>query len=142
MSRQNPGNGIAPAVVLECAKTLEVKLGRPSYVRQVKNREEWFFTDPMFSFVQHGLRKGITGYRVGYFYSAEEDELGFFLVHSPVMAQLFKKNLHISALIKAATGCAPFCQAMRMFWDSRMAKRKGERGFGIEDTPTEFFVIP
>lgn len=93
MSRRNPGTGIAPPVVIECAKALETRLGRASYVRQVKNRDEWFITDPMFSFVQHGLRKGATGYRVGYFFSAEENELAFYMVHSPVMAQLFKNNL-------------------------------------------------
>lgn len=138
MSLRNPGCGITPQVVLECASALEVKLGRPAYVRQVKNRDEWFISDPMFSFVQHGLRKGATGYRVGYFYSANENELAFYLVHSPVMAQLFKKNLHLSAITHAVEGCSSFLTNPRMIWSSRIAKQDGEKDIGLQDNTIEF----
>ncbi len=141
MSRRNPGTGIAPTVVLECARALETRLGRPSYVRQVKNCEEWFISDPMFSFVQHGLRKGATGYRVGYYYSAEDNELAFYMVHSPVMAQIFKKNLRISAIAHAVNGCSRFLSNPRMLWSSRLAKRDGETRFGVRDSTKEFLAF-
>jgi hypothetical protein len=92
----------------------------------------------MFSFVQHGLRKGATGYRVGYFVSLGENSLSFYLVHSPVMAQIFKKNLHVSAIAHAVRGCAPFCANPRMMWSSRLARKDGEKWFGIEDNVDEF----
>lgn len=133
MSQRNPGNRITPAVVLELAGALETKLGRPSYVRQVKNQDEWFITDPMFSFVQHGLRKGATGYRIGYFFSAEANELVFCLVHSPVMAQIFKKNLRLSVIIHSIKGCSRFLKNPYINWSSRSARKGGEKRFFIKD---------
>lgn len=141
MSIKNPGSGAIPDVVIKCASALEEKLGRPPYVRQVKNREEWWISDPMFSYVQHGLRKGATGYRVGYFYSAYDDEMAFWLVHSPVMAQLFKKNLRVSAIIRAAEGCQAYCRKPRAFWASRLAQKGGEQIFGVSDASDEFVSL-
>ncbi|HEX5268846.1 MAG TPA: hypothetical protein VFW33_00100 [Gemmataceae bacterium] len=42
------------------------KLGRPAHCRKVRNRQQWYVSDPVFSFVQHGMKKGDTGYRVGF----------------------------------------------------------------------------
>ena len=121
-----------PTIVLACATVLEQRLGRPCYVRQVRNRSEWFISDPMFSFVQHGFKKGETGYRVGYFYSLEEDELSFYMVHSPIMAQIFKKNLSIAAILQALDGCSPYLKEARIFWSSRSATKVGKQKWRIK----------
>lgn len=141
MSKLNPGTDIAPPLVVECARALEARLGRPTYVRQVKNSNDWFVTDPMFSFVQHGLRKGATGYRVGYFFSAEENELAFYMVHSPVMAQLFKKNIRLSVIAHAVQGCSRFMQQPRLFWSSCSAIKEGKTRFGVQDTTDNFLTM-
>lgn len=141
MSIKNPGSRAIPDVVIKCASALEEKLGRPPYVRQVKNREEWWISDPMFSYVQHGLRKGVTGYRTGYFYSLDENVLAFYLVHSPVMAKIFKKNLHLSAIIHALEGCGNYCKAPRMIWSSRVAQLNGEKNSYIEEVGNEFLIL-
>lgn len=140
VSPKNPGNGAIPHIVTMLADTLGRKLGRPSYVRQVKNRNEWFVTDPMFSFVQHGLHKGATGYRVGFFYFAEEDGIAFYLVHSPIMAQLFKKNLRLPSLIHVASETASLRQKSFLQWSSRSARRQGKKWTLIEETFVEDFV--
>ncbi len=140
MSRRNPHSSIAPQVVLEFGRAVEAKIGRPSYIRQVKNRKEWFISDPVFSFVQHGLRKGATGYRVGYFYSHKEDLLAFYLVHSPIMAQLFKKNLSVQSLIYAATTTSSFRSKSLLGWSSRAAKSDGGNIAGIEEMEIDSFV--
>ena len=140
MSRKNPGNGATPDAVMTLANTLESKLGRPSYVRQVRSRNEWFVTDPMFSFVQHGMRKGVTGYRVGFFYSAATDDIAFYLVHSPIMAQLFKKNLRLPSLIHVATETAFLRSRSILSWSSRSARRQGKKWTFVEETSVEDFV--
>ena len=140
MTRRNPDSVATPDVVTRIAQAVEIKLGRPPYVRQVKNKNEWFITDPMFSFVQHGLRKGATGYRVGYRYEAENDRILFCLVHSPIMAQLFKRNLTLSTLIHVAEATSRFRSSCSLYWDSRsvVGRRKGRTVRAIEtDTTSE-----
>lgn len=139
MSRKNPGD-VAPQVVMTLARAVEEKIGRPSYVRQVKNRDEWFVTDPMFSFVQHGLRKGVTGYRVGYFYSADDDDIAFYMVHSPVMAQLFKKNLRIPTLVHVIETTAPLRSRSYLHWSSRTAWKEGKKWQYIQEIALADFL--
>jgi hypothetical protein len=141
MNRKNFNNSIAPQVVLWLSQALERKLGRPTYIRQVKSSNEWFITDPMFSFVQYGLRKGATGYRVGYFFSVEEDLVAFYLTHSPIMSQLFKKNLKLSSLIHAVEKTISFRSTSFLQWSSRFARKNGEKRTIIEEMIFPEFLV-
>ena len=78
-----------PEAVRILTDPVSSKLDRPAHCRKVKNREEWFVYDPVFSFVQLGMRRG-TGYRGGYNYKTNNDSLWFILVDSPVLADLFR----------------------------------------------------
>lgn len=97
-----------PVVVQHLLETVRDKLGRPAHSRQVKNKEEWYVCDPVFSFVQHGMKKGTTGYRVGFKVDLPKHELWFELVHSPLMARLFKRNLVLSSLAEVVKSTAVY----------------------------------
>ncbi|MDR2013390.1 MAG: HNH endonuclease [Rhodanobacter sp.] len=140
MSIKNPDTYTAPESVVILAAALEKKLGRPSYIRQVKNSSRWFISDPMFSFVQHGLRKGATGYRVGLYYLDNEDILAFYLVHSPVMAELFKKNLQLTSFIQVAKKTAFARSRSYLRWSSRSAWRHRNKWAFIEEASVGDFI--
>ncbi len=110
-----------PEAVRILTDTVSGKLGRPAHCRKVKNREEWFVYDPVFSFVQLGMRKGGTGYRGGYKYQAADNTLWFILVHSPVLAALFKRNLVFSSLLAVVKTTAKYRQIHYLQWDSKCA---------------------
>lgn len=98
------------------------RLGRPAHRRKVKNQNQWWITDPVFSFVQHGMRKGQTGYRAGYFLSAMGSPfIAFFLVHSPLLAALFKRNLVFSTLTSVLEQTQDYRRQHRVHWSSRFA---------------------
>lgn len=140
MARRNPPTREMPQVASVVAAAIEARIGRAAYVRQVKNGDEWFIADPVFSFVQHGLRTGATGYRVGFFYAASRDELAFYMVHSPAMAKVFKKNLELTTLVEVAKSTAPFRARSYMFWSSRAAKQQGLMLAAVEDENINAFL--
>jgi hypothetical protein len=112
-----------PEDVRRLSDAVSEKLGRPSHCRKVKNRDHWFVQDPVFSFVQHGMKKGNTGYRVGYQYQKKDRSLWFILVHSPIIAGLFKRNLALSTLLKVLEMTAQFRDCHYMLWSSKLAAR-------------------
>lgn len=134
----------APAVVQQLTDAVSHRLGRPACLRKVKNRDEWFISDPVFSFVQHGMKKGVTGYRVGYRFDFREEphELQFCLVHSPLMSRLFKHNLAFSSLVEVVQRTAAFRDLHWLYRSSRIAQRDGFDGDRIESaTATEFVAL-
>lgn len=134
MSSRNPPTIAVPPVVRATAVAVEAKLGRAPYIRQVKNGDEWFISDPVFSFVQHGFRKGATGYRVGLFHSSSRDELAFYMVHAPTMASVFKSNFSTKTLLAVAEATASFRTRSYMFWSSRTARKNGASLAAIESS--------
>ncbi len=139
MTRRNPPSRETPEVVTAAASAVQARIGRAAYIRQVKNGDEWFISDPVFSFVQHGFRKGATGYRVGFFYSSSRDELAFYMVHAPTMAKLFKKNFSIETVLAAASATAQFRSRSHMFWSSCFARERGSAVSAIEETDLDDF---
>ncbi|MEY4531302.1 MAG: hypothetical protein RLZZ156_2023 [Deinococcota bacterium] len=127
MSRKNP-IVTTPQFVLDFQAILEKKLGRPASIRQVKNGENWWITDPLFSFVQRGLQKGETGYRIGFYYSLEDDDLAFYLVHSKLVAKIFKSNTRFEILIGALKRTQYFRNSEFLYWSSRVAQKSLENG--------------
>jgi hypothetical protein len=60
MSRKNPVE-IDNEFVAKFQAALSRKLGRPAAARKVKNYNELWITDPVYSFIQRGMQKGVTG---------------------------------------------------------------------------------
>ena len=117
-----------PSIVQYLTEAVDDQLGRPSYCRQVKNCDEWFVTDPVFSFVQHGMKKGTTGYRVGYHYQNHDESVRFNLVHSPLMAQLFKRNLAFQTMVEVIRRTAKYRDYHWIYWSSGEAVKSGLKG--------------
>lgn len=131
--------GNVPLIVRRLSEAVGDRLGRPAYCRRVKNRDDWFVTDPVFSFVQHGMKKGTTGYRVGYFFDSENRTVLFVLVHSPLMARLFKRNLALPTLLDVVQRTAAYRQSHGVYRSSKLALRGGVDGDRIEaDSVAEF----
>jgi hypothetical protein len=74
-----------PRIVQWLTDAVGEKLGRPAYCRKVLNQDEWYISDPVFSFVQHGMKKGTTGYRVGYRVDLGQKAIFFDLINSNVI---------------------------------------------------------
>src|SRR5258708_7558563 len=121
-----------PAVVIHLADATSERLGRPAHCRKVRSREEWYVYDPVFSFVQRGMRKGQTGYRLGYKIDLVCREVSFVLVHSPVIARLFKHNLVLSSMIAVLRSTEEFRQLHWVYRSSRKALLSGFDGDRIE----------
>jgi len=123
-----------PRIVQRMTEAVSLRLGRPAYHRKVKNHNEWFVSYPVFSFVQHGMKKGLTGYRVGYWIdlSDEPHDVTFCLVHSPLMARLFKHNLVLSSLMDVIQRTSEFRSSHWLYRSSRVAQRTGEDGDRLE----------
>lgn len=128
-----------PLIVQRLSEAVSDRLGRPAYCRSVRNGGDWFVTDPVFSFVQQGMKKGATGYRVGYFFDSEDNTIRFVLVHSPLMARLFKRNLALSTLVDVVQRTAAYRQSHWLYRNSKRAIRVGFKGDRIEaDSLAEF----
>lgn len=96
-------------------------LGRPAHCRQVRNRDEWYVCDPVISFIQQGMKRGNTGYRVGYRYDGDDNSFWFIVVHSPIMAKLFKRNLVLSSLVDVLRSTAKYRCSHRICRSSKQA---------------------
>lgn len=139
-TRKNPPTVTVPPVVSMIADAVRARLGREPHVRQVKNEREWWISDPVFSFIQHGFRKGATGYRVGFFYSEELDLFSFRLVHSPVMAKLLKGNFSVETVADVVKKTAKYRGRSFIFWGSRTAWKAGKREAAIEEDRISKFL--
>lgn len=116
-----------PKLVCALHEAVSERLGRPAYCRRAKDQPTWWVSDPVFSFVQHGMKKGQTGYRVGYHVRlGDAPHVAFFLVHSPLMARLFKKNLQVSTLVSVARETARFRKRHIAYWSSSFAENQSE----------------
>lgn len=130
-----------PKIVVDLADAVSEKLGRPSFYRKVRNRDEWYVYDPVFSFIQRGVRKeDSTGYRVGYHLNVLHSEIWFILVHSPVMAQLFKRNLVFSSLIEVIQSTANFRHNHLLYRDSKQSALKGGKKEWVESNSATDFI--
>ena len=115
-----------PDEVRRIADAVSEKLGRPAHCRKVKNRDKWFIYDPVFFYIQQGMKKGGTGYRVGYNYDVTNRCLWFTLVHSPIMADLFKRNLAMATLIEVLRATSRMREWHTLIWSSKIiAYRSG-----------------
>ena len=132
-----------PKAVSRLVDATSEKLGRPAHCRKVNNQHEWYINDPVFSFVQRGMRKGKTGYRVGYNINTSTREIRFVLVHSPLIAQLFKRNLVVDSLISVLQSTGRFRQSHWVYRSSKQSVLSGFDGDRIAgDTFTEFVQRP
>lgn len=89
-----------PEVVEKIAEVVSHKLGRSAIIRKVNNQDGWYVQDLAFSYFQKADRNHNVGYRAGFFFGGtdEENVLSFTLVHSPVMANFFRKNFDYTIL--------------------------------------------
>lgn len=108
-----------PLVVRRLVEAVSQKLGRPAHCRKVNNQDRWWVFDPVFSFIQHGMKTGVTGYRAGYFLARDHNYIGFHLVHSPVLAKLFKRNLELATLIEVVSRTAKWRESHFVYFSSR-----------------------
>lgn len=129
-----------PLIVQRLSEAVSDRLGRPAYCRSVRNRDDWYVTDPVFSFVQQGMKKGATGYRVGYLFDSERNTIRFVLVHSPLMARLFKRNLAFPTLLDVVQRTASYRNSHWLLWSSKLAVRKGFKIDRIEAESLAEFV--
>jgi hypothetical protein len=129
-----------PRIVERLADAVGEKLGRPAYCRKVLNQDEWYISDPVFSFVQHGMKKGATGYRVGYRVDLGQKVIFFNLVHSPVIALLFKRNLVFSSLIQVVQATASWRRLHWIYHSSKLAVRSGRDGQPLQADSLSNFV--
>jgi hypothetical protein len=83
--------------------------------------------DPVFSFVQRGSTRPIQGYRAGYRFDADESEVWFIVVHSPVMARLFKRNITLETLSGVLLESEHFRRDHRLSYSSRNYARTSGR---------------
>lgn len=83
-----------PKELLAVFDAVSQKLGREAFIRKVKNRNEYYVLDIAFSHFQVANRNKQKGYRAGYtfFYGKGYNNLGFEIVHSPIMFSFFQKN--------------------------------------------------
>lgn len=75
------------------------KLGREAFIRQVKNRNEYYLIDTAFSYFQKADRNKQVGYRSGFRYRKGDflsNDLTFIILHSPIMFSFFQKNFDYS----------------------------------------------
>lgn len=131
-SRFFPNNNELPTIARYMIDAVSERLGRPAHCRKVSTWEQWYVYDPVISFVQQGVKKGRTGYRVGYRYDAD-DTIWFILVHSPIMAKLFKRNLVLSTLTEVLLESAEYRSEHFIYRSSKLAFRSGyeKDGYGI-----------
>ncbi len=133
-------NAEFPEPVLHLLDATSEQLGRPAHCRRVRNQAQWYIHDPVFSFVQRGMRKGQTGYRVGYNINLARPAINFVLVHSPLIARLFKYNLVLSSMIAVLRSTESFRWLHWVYRSSRQALRSGLDGNRIESESLAEFV--
>ncbi|MCY2986868.1 MAG: hypothetical protein NTY19_03260 [Planctomycetota bacterium] len=129
-----------PKAVLHLLDAISDRLGRPANCRKVRNRNEWYIHDPVFSFMQRGMRKGQTGYRVGYNIDVDREQIWFVLVHSPLIARLFKHNLVLSSMVAVLRSTEEFRQSHWVYRSSRESLSAGFDGDRIEGASITEFV--
>ncbi|MCC7447820.1 MAG: HNH endonuclease [Anaerolineae bacterium] len=130
-----------PQLVQRLTDAVSYQLRRPAYCRKVLNRDEWFVNDPVFSFVQHGMKKGNTGYRVGYHINFSEETVLFTLVHSPIIARLFKQNLVFDSMLAVLQSTKVYRNYHFVYRSSKQALLHGNDGKRIESESLEEFLI-
>lgn len=121
-----------PRTVLWLTDAVSRRLGRPAQVRNVRNSDDWYVSDPVFSFVQHGMKKGQTGYRVGFCISVKQRNLRFVLIHSPLIAKLFRRNLDLVTLIGVTRDTAKNRNRHQLYWSSKSARNRGKNAETID----------
>jgi hypothetical protein len=132
--------GELPSTVVHVLDATSERLGRPAHCRKVRGRQEWYVHDLVFSFVQRGMRKGQTGYRVGYKIDIAHQDIRFVLVHSPLIAQLFKHNLVLSSMIAVLQATEKARDRHWIYRSSRQALLSGSDGAVIEGGSVNEFV--
>jgi hypothetical protein len=90
----------------------------------VKNANQWYISDPVFSFVQRGLKAGRIDYRTGFYFDADEDFLGFELTNAPLMAKVFFENFSLIPLIFSLEQSSHFRSSHVIYWNSRVGQLK------------------
>jgi hypothetical protein len=86
------------------------------------------------------MRKGQTGYRVGYRIDLTHQRISFVLEHSPLIARLFKKNLVLSSMIAVLRSTEEFRHWHGVYRSSRQALSSGANGDLIEGRSLAEFV--
>ena len=100
----------------------------------------WYIYDPVFSFIQRGMKSGGTGYRVGYVYRGDDQTVRFYLVHSPILAKLFKRNLTLPTMVEVIRSTSEYRIDHFGYRSSKQAVRPGRDGDSSESCDLENFV--
>jgi len=86
------------------------------------------------------MKKGATGYRVGYYVDLTNGSVLFGMVHSPVMAQLFKRNLVFSTFESVIERTAHFRDEHYVYWSSRFRRGDDFQNGAIQCASLEEFL--
>jgi len=115
-----------PTVAELIRDVVSEKLGRPSILRQVKNRGDSFIADPVFSYIQTADRNRRRDYRLGFWWEPKFKCLWFYMVHNPIGAETFKKNLDVTDLFAVIRKTAQFRTAHKLQFSSKEENRSSQ----------------
>lgn len=129
--KHNAGADITPSISLRSMATVaelirdvvSEKLGRSAVLKKVKNRCDSYITDPVFSYIQAADRNRRKDYRLGFKWEPRFKRLWFYMVHNPIGAGIFKRNLDVSELFEVIRKTAKFRTEHQLLYSSREEKR-------------------
>lgn len=114
-----------PRIVSWVSDAVSARLGRPAYIRAEKNGEYWFVNDPTFSYLQVGLKGGVTDYRAGFRVESNPVAITFCTVHTPTIARVFRSNVAFESILGALDQTLQFRRSNLLFYSSRQLARAG-----------------
>jgi hypothetical protein len=114
-----------PRLVRWVSDAVSAHLGRPANIRAEKNGRYWFVNDPTFSYLQVGLKGGVTDYRVGFMVESNPSAIAFYTVHTPTIARVFRSNIVFESILGALDQTHQFRRSNLLFYSSRRLARSG-----------------
>ena len=128
-----------PRVVSWVFEAVSAHLGRSANIRADKTGRYWFVNDPTFSYLQVGLKGGVTDYRAGFMVETDPVAISFRTVHTPTIARVFRENVSFDVLLQALDQTHQFRHANLLFYSSRRLAKAGGNIARIEATKYRTF---
>lgn len=123
-----------PKIVRWVFEALSSRMGRQGQVRVQKNGEHWFVNDPIFAFLQIGLRSGITDYRAGFMIKTAPLAIYFAMFHTPSIAKVFRANVTAGTILGVLDQTTEYRRNHRLFYSSKHEARRGGKWAVFEDS--------
>jgi hypothetical protein len=122
----------SPRIVRWVSDAVSGHLGRPAQVRAEKNGRHWFINDPTFTYLQAGLKTGVTDYRAGFCVESEPDAISFDMVHTPTLAKLFRSNITFESILCVLDATHQHRRFNYLVYSSRQQAKIGGNNVRIE----------